>query len=234
MEIKRTISIILAFLLFLSLPIQVSAAKSGRAETPEELEANAEERKLLPIQTNEVPGWPAGPEIGAEAAILMDSATGTILYAKNIDEELFPASTTKLMTCLIAMERGDLNDIVEFSYEAVHSVPSDGSTIGMDAGEALDLEEALYGIMVGSANEVANAVAEHIAGSIDAFVELMNDRAAELGCEHTHFVNTNGYHDDDHYTSARDLALIAREFFSNEMLSRIANTPRYHFEPTAT
>ena len=210
------------------------AAKSGYADTPEELQSNVEERKGLPIESNEREGWPAGPEIGAEAAILMDVNTGTILYAKNIHEELYPASTTKLMTCLLAQENGVMTDMVPFSYEAVHSVPSDGSNMGMDAGQSITLEQCIYGILVGSANEVASAVAEYVSGSVDEFVDLMNVRAEELGCKNTHFANANGLHAEDHYTSAYDLALIACEYFSNEMLSRIANTARYHFEPTAT
>ena len=202
--------------------------------TLEELAAEAEARKQLPIQSDEIENWPAGPRISAEAAILMDADTGVILYAKNIHEKLFPASTTKIMTCLLAMENGNLDDMVSFSYDAVFTVPPDGSNMGMDVGESITLEECLYGIMVGSANEVANAVAEYVSGSISDFVDLMNTRSAELGCTDTHFVNTNGLHDDEHYTSAYDLALISKSFFQNEMLSKISNTERYHFEPTAT
>ncbi|MCD7725381.1 MAG: D-alanyl-D-alanine carboxypeptidase [Clostridiales bacterium] len=202
--------------------------------TQEELEAEAEARKSLPIQSNEIDNWPVGPEISAQAAILMDADTGAILYAKNIDEKLYPASTTKMMTCVLAMEEGNLDDMVEFTTEAVFSVPSDGSNMGMDVGESITMEECLYGILVGSANEVANAVAEHIGGTIDNFVTMMNERAAELGCTNTHFVNTNGLYDDDHYTTAYDLALIARAFFQDEMLCKIGNTARYHFEATAT
>ena len=197
-------------------------------------QAEAEARKELPIQSNEISGWPEGPAIGAEAAILMDAKTGTILYSKNIHEELFPASTTKIMTCLLAVENASLGDKITFSNEAVFSVPRDGSSIGMDVGESITLEQALYGIMVGSANEVANAVAEHVSGSIDEFVKLMNKRAKELGCTNTHFSNTNGLQDADHYTSAYDLALIARAFFDNELLCKVGNTPRYHFIPTST
>ncbi len=215
---------LLAFSIFISTGVNVLAT---------DYEAAALERKSLPIQSNEIDGWPEGPEIGAEAAILMEANTGTILYAKNIHEELYPASTTKIMTCLLAVENGNLDDTVTFSYDAIHSVPADGSNIGMDVGEYLSLKECLYGIMVGSANEVANAVAEHVSGSIDGFVDLMNERAAALGCTNTHFANTNGLQDSNHYTSAYDLALIAREFFSNELLCRVGNTARYHFEPSA-
>ncbi|MCM1040201.1 MAG: D-alanyl-D-alanine carboxypeptidase [Roseburia sp.] len=202
--------------------------------TLEELTAEAEARKMLPIQSDEIENWPAGPRISAESAILMDADTGVILYAKNIHEKLYPASTTKIMTCLLAMENGNLDDMVTFSREAVFSVPADGSNMGMDEGESITLEECLYGIMVGSANEVANAVAEYVSGSIDDFITLMNTRAEELGCTDTHFTNTNGLPDEDHYTSVYDLALISKSFFQNEMLSKISNTERYHFEPTAT
>lgn len=202
--------------------------------TLEELNAAAEARKLLPIQSNEIDNWPIGPEISAESAILMDANTGIILYAKNIHEKLYPASTTKLLTCLLAMENGNLDDMVTFSHDAVFTVPRDGSNMGMDVDEAITLEQCLYGIMVGSANEVANAAAEYVAGTIDDFVVMMNERAAELGCTDSHFVNTNGLFDEEHYTSAYDLALISCEFFQNEMLCKISNTARYHFEPTAT
>lgn len=198
-----------------------------------DLDEAAQLRKQLPIQSNEISGWPEGPEISAEAAILMDVNTGTILYAKNIHEELYPASTTKIMTCLLAVENASLDDKVTFTYDAIHSVPADGSNIGIDAGEYLSLEECLYGIMVGSANEVANAVAEHVSGSVSAFVDLMNEKAKSLGCTNTHFANTNGLQDSNHYTSAYDLALISKEFFSNELLCRVGNTPRYHFTPSA-
>lgn len=202
--------------------------------TLEELEAETEARKALPIQSNEIDNWPTGPQIGAQAAILMDANTGVILYSKNIHEHLYPASTTKIMTALLAMENGNLDDMVEFSHDAVFSVPRDGSNMGMDVGESITLEECLYGIMVASANEAANAAGEYVSGSIDDFVALMNERAEEMGCKDTHFVNPNGLHDPQHYTSAYDLALISSHFFRNEMLSKIGNTARYHFEPTPT
>ncbi len=202
--------------------------------TLEELEAEAEARKALPIQSNEIENWPVGPQISAQSAILMDANTGVILYSKNIHERLYPASTTKIMTCLLAMEQGNLDDKVEFSHDAVFSVPVGGSNMGMDVGQSITLEECLYGILVGSANEVANAVGEYISGSIDDFVALMNKRAEEIGCKDTHFMNTNGLQDSDHYTSAYDLALISSYFFQNEMLCKIGNTARCHFEPTST
>ncbi len=220
--------------LSLSFCAAMGSSLTAQAASMEELQEQAEARKTLPVQSNEIENWPSGPQIGAQAAILMDVNTGVILYAKNIHERLYPASTTKIMTCLLAMELGNLDDTVNFSHEAVFSVPGDGSNMGMDEGESLSLEECLYGIMVASANEAANAAGEYTSGSIEEFIDLMNLRAKEIGCTDTHFTNTNGLHDPDHYTSAYDLALISSHFFQNEMLCKISNTPRHHFEATAT
>ena len=182
------------------------------ADPSEDTPAVAEEEVYSPVYDIADPAWPVPPEIAAETAVLMDADTGMILYGKEMHRRMYPASTTKLLTCLIAAERLDLSDTITFSEEAVHSVPADGSKIGMDTGETITVEQALYGIMVGSANEVANAVAEKVSGSMEAFADLMNERAAELGCTDSHFVNAHGYHDDNHYTSAHDLAKIACAF----------------------
>jgi len=178
--------------------------------------------------------WPEPPEVSAEGAILIDADTGAILYQKNMNEHLYPASITKMMTVLLAAERLDPSDTVTMSEEAVHSVPADGSNIGLDVGETITVEQALYGIMVGSANEAAAAIAEKTAGSVSAFANLMNEKAKELGCTGTHFVNANGLHDKNHYTTPHDMALIARAFFDNPLCLRIGNTPSYHFSATAT
>lgn len=196
--------------------------------------AEAEERKSLPIQTNEIENWPQGPQIGAEGAILMEVSTGTILYAKNIDEKLYPASTTKILTALVAIENAELNEDVSFSYEAVFGIEKGSSNMGMNVGEVITMEQCLYGILVYSANEVCNAIGEHIAGSIDGYVDMMNAKAAELGCTNSHFVTTNGLHDENHYTTPRDLATIACAFFSNQTLSKMADTAYYHIPPSPT
>lgn len=190
--------------------------------TTEDFLEEAEERKNDPVESNEVENWPDGPAIGAEAAILMNADTGAILYAKNIDAAMYPASTTKIMTCLVAVENCPLNEIITVSQSAIDANASDGSNMGLTAGERFTLEELLYGILINSANEACNAVAEHVAGSIDGYVEMMNQRAAELGCTNTHFVTTNGLHDENHYTSAHDLAIIASEFYSHDVLSRLS------------
>ena len=191
-------------------------------------------QKAEPIQSNDITGWPQGPAITAESAILLDAKTGTVLYSKNIHEKMYPASTTKILTCLIAAESLNLSDTITFSESAIAAVPADGSNIGMSVGETITVEEALYGLMVGSANECANALAEKTAGSIDAFVSLMNKRASELGCTDSHFVNTNGLYDDNHYTSAHDLGMIARAFFDNKVCRQVGNCASYHFQATDT
>jgi D-alanyl-D-alanine carboxypeptidase len=197
-------------------------------------QAESEARKSLPIQSNEIENWPQGPEISAEGAILMEANTGTILYAKNIDEKLYPASTTKILTSLVAIENSSLDEMVTFSHDAVFSIEKGSSNMGMDVGQSITMEQCLYGILVYSANEVCNAVGEHIAGSIDGYVEMMNQKAAELGCTNSHFVTTNGLHDENHYTTPRDLATIACAFFSNATLSKMAGTSYYNIPPTDT
>lgn len=226
----RILSIFLcAFLLFGKSSVNALAAP----ETQEDYLAQAEERKSLTVQSNQIENWPSGPAIGAQAAILMEANTGVILYAKNIDEKLYPASTTKLLTCLIAAENCQLNETVTFSHDAVFNLEPGSSNIGIDEGQSMPLEECLYGILVASANEVANAVAEHVAGSQEAFAKMMNEKAASLGCTNSHFVNAHGLYDDEHYVSAYDLALIAKAFFQDELLSKIGNTPSHHFQATA-
>ncbi|MBD5547757.1 MAG: D-alanyl-D-alanine carboxypeptidase [Lachnospiraceae bacterium] len=226
--------IILTAFLYISILTGTGLNAYAAPASLEEANEQAEERKSLPIQSNQIENWPAGPAIGAQSAILMDANTGVILYAKNIDEKLYPASTTKLMTCILAAENCKLDEMIKFSHNAVFSIERGSSNIGIDEGQSMPLEECLYGILVASANEVANAVAEHIAGTTDDFAIMMNQKAAELGCKNTHFTNPHGLFDENHYTSAYDLALIAKAFFQNELLTKIGNTPSHHFQATAT
>ena len=178
--------------------------------------------------------WPDAPGISAEGAILVEAESGAILYGKNIHEAYYPASITKLLTGLIAYENLDLTDTVTLSEQAVYSIPWDGTNIGMDMGESITIEQALYGLMVASANEVANGLAEKISGSQSDFADLMNQRAAELGCRDSHFVNAHGLFDSDHYVSPYDMAQIARAYFSYDDLCDIAGTVSYHFVATDT
>ena len=210
-------------------PFQVFAEEQSDEEEVDYY-AQAEERKNKEIQSNKTQGWPEGPAIGAEAAILMEAETGTILYAKNIHEHLYPASITKIMTGLLAYENLSMDDMVEFSETAVFSIEYGSASIGIDPGEALTVEQSLYALFVASANEVAAGLAEKMGGSLDKFPDMMNRRAKQLGCNDTHFTNSNGLFNEEHYTSAYDMALISREFFSHEELAKIANSPTYFME----
>lgn len=217
--------LLIPVLTFTALPLPVYA-------TAQDFLDEAEERKEEPVESNDRPSWPQGPAIGAEAAVLMDADTGAVLYAKNMDEELFPASITKLMTCLVAIENCPLNEVITVSQSAINANEADGSHMYLRAGEQLTLEELLYGILINSANEACNAVGEHIGGSIDGYVDMMNAKAQELGCTHTHFVTANGLHNEEHYTSAHDMALIAQAFFSYDILCRMSSTARYQIPST--
>lgn len=224
-------SLFLSALIFIT-AVLISPAESVHAAQPD-YNAEAEARKSLPIQSNETPGWPEGPAIGADSAILMEADSGTVLYAKNIHKHEFPASVTKILTTLIALENCELDETVTFSNEAVFSIPKDSSNIAIDVGEELTVNQCLQAILIASANEVANALGEHVAGSIDGFVKLMNEKAAELGCVDSHFVTTNGLHDDNHYTSAYDLAMIGRHFFASELLCSYASCSKLEIPATS-
>lgn len=201
-------------------------AAETQNSTPEQNEPVMPEFYELEIQSNSIPDWPQGPKVVAETAILMDLDTGEILYAKGIDEKRAPASTTKIMTAMLAIEKVPLNTKITFTDE-VYNIEKDSTHIGIKPGETLTMEESLYGILLGSANEVSSGVAEYIGGTVPAFVDMMNQRAKELGCENTHFVNANGLWHEDHYTTARDLAIISRAAFQNETFRNIIKTPYY-------
>lgn len=201
----------------------------------EEISTNeVSENQISEIESNQLINWPFGPDITAESAVLIDADTGVILYNKNMDTRQFPASTTKIMTCLLAIENCSLNEMVTFSKEAVFGIERGSSNAGMDVGQSITMEEALYCIMLNSANEVASAVAEHVGGSVEKFADMMNQRAKELGCTDTHFTNANGLHNDDHYTTAHDLALMTAAYFNNETLAKIAGTVSYDIYATST
>lgn len=186
----------------------------------------------IPVESNEIDGWLQGPQVSAESAIVMEAQTGTILYAKNIDAAEYPASITKIMTVLLALENSSMDETVTFSENAVFSIERGSSHIARTTDEELTMEQCLYAIMLESANECANAVAEHIAGSTEAFADMMNEKAAALGCTNTHFVNAHGLHDPDHYTSAHDMALITQAALKYDKFREIAGTVRYTIPPT--
>ena len=163
-------------------------------------------------------------DVYSEAAILIEKETGKILYEKNMNEKMYPASTTKILTAIIAIENCDLNEQAIASKEAVRSVKTGYSTAAIQIGEAFTVEELLKVLMVHSANEAGNILAEHIAGSVEEFAKLMNIKAREIGCENSNFVNPHGAHEDNHYTTAHDLALIGRYAMQNETFRKIVST----------
>jgi D-alanyl-D-alanine carboxypeptidase len=175
--------------------------------------------------------WPEGPDIETPNAILMEASTGTILYEKDAYSSQYPASITKIMTTLVALENVELNEVVTFSDDAINN--TEGSGIARDYGEQMTIEQCLYAVMLNSANECAYAVAEYVGGGdVSRFVDMMNEKAAELGCVNTHFSNPHGLFDEDHYTCCYDMALIAKAAYENETFRIITGTARYTIPPT--
>lgn len=174
--------------------------------------------------------WPEAPEITSPNAIVMEVSTGVVLYEKNSHEQHYPASITKIMTAMLVLENSSLDDTITFSEDAIYK--TEGSSIYRDVGEQMTMEQTLYALMLESANECAYAAAEHVAGSEQAFVDMMNARAAELGCTDTHFSNSHGLTAEDHYTSCYDMALIAREAYKNEIFRTVISTKTYQIPPT--
>lgn len=176
--------------------------------------------------------WPKGPSVSADSAIVMEASTGLILYQKNMNRQHFPASITKIMTVLLALENSSLGDIVTFSKKSVYDVEADSSRLWVAEGEQMTMQQCLYAILLESCNDVAYGVAEHISGNITNFAKLMNEKAKSLGCKNTHFVNPHGLQNDNHYTSAYDMALITREAMKNDTFRKIFGTYTYQIPPT--
>lgn len=214
---KKKLAIFLALLLSLTICLPVSAT------------GITEEVSTEHPETTEYPDDPTrAPDLVANAAIVMDAASGQVLYEKNSQEKKYPASITKILTVLIALEHNvDFNATVTMSENAIWGVERDSTLIGLDVGEQVTVKDLVYATMVKSANECAYALAEYVAGDIESFAKLMNERAAEIGCKNTHFVTPNGLHDEDHYTTAYDMALITREALKNETFREIAGTLNY-------
>lgn len=164
----------------------------------------------------------AEPEITSPSAILVDNYTGSILYKKNIDKKMYPASITKILTAILVIENCDLNDTATASSTAITSVPAGYSIGDIKVGESHTIENLLEVLLVHSANDAANVLAEHVGGSFDGFADMMNAKLAEIGCNNSHFVNPSGKHDDNHYTTARDLALLMQYCMKNSTFVRIS------------
>lgn len=183
-------------------------------------------------KSDSIEGWPAGPSVEAQSAIVLDLSTNTVLYSKNPNTELYPASITKIMTALLGCENLDFGSTITISESAAYGIEAGSSSIYGDAGEEFTPEQVLMGLMLESANEMALAISEEVSGSTKKFVELMNERARQLGCGHTHFNNPHGLPDETHYTSAYDMAKIARAAWFNPLFRKFVTTNYFEIPPT--
>lgn len=178
-------------------------------------------------------GMAAVPKIVSQTAVVIDAETGQVLYEKQKDQKMAPASITKIISAIVAVESGvSLDDTITMSYDAVFSVPRYSSHIALDEGEELSMEDALYAMMLASANDAANGIAEKVAGSNEEFVKLMNELAKKVGAVNTHFTNPHGLIDSEHYTTAYDMALLTRYALQNEAFLPFFSTVTYEMEPT--
>lgn len=170
--------------------------------------------------------------IDAPVAILMDMNSGKILYEKNAYDKMYPASTTKIMTAILALEHRELSDVTTVSYKAVSSVPSGYSTAKLQADEELTYEQLLNVLLIPSANDSANVIAEDIGSSIESFASMMNTKAKEIGCQNTNFVNPSGVHDENHFSTAYDLAIMGKYAMKNEYFRKMVSTVKYSLPVT--
>ena len=195
------------------------------------LASSSQAEETLETETSPEEEWPEDPFIEAPSGVLMEASTGTVLYDKNMHEQHYPASITKIMTALLAIENCDMDEMVTVPHEAVY-MEDKGSHIALDEGEELRVEDCLYAILLASANDAAYSLAVHIGGSIEGFADMMNERARELGCQDTHFTNPHGLPDENHVTSAYDMALITREALKYDIFSEISGTVFYEIQPS--
>ena len=228
---------------FLCTVIAVSPAVSASAAEYDEYGAPIVTATPTPVphteyyeqapDTDSLEGWPQGPKIEGESAILVDMVTGAVLYSKNADKVQYPASITKIMTSLLAAEHLNMKDKIVMSQSAAYGITiSDSSSIYADTGEEFTTEQAMMAVMLQSANEMTLALAEETSGSVKKFVELMNLKAKQLGCTGTHFNNPNGLPDELHYTTASDMAKIARAAWYNPTFRKYTTTTYYEIPPT--
>lgn len=249
--IKRTLNMIICALLSASIIVTpVLAVPEG--EKTEEDKAVHEKEKEVPDEnghytveythdivpdTNKIKGWPKGPLINSESAILMDMDTKEIIYAKNPYKEQYPASITKLLTVLVALDYAKPDDKVEISQASIDFLKPGDAHIAMQPGEIISMEDALYAVLFASANEVSYAVAENVGkkylnGGYNEFIQKMNEKSKEIGCKNSHWVNANGLHDKDHYTSAYDMALIGAEIYKNPLFNEMMEGFEHVIPPT--
>lgn len=220
----RVFTLPLVLLILMTFPMRVQGAGA---------EAGSYEGET--VETNEIENWPKGPATSGRCVILMENSTGAVLYAKNIHEKAYPAAMTAVMTSMLAAEMCDLDDMVDFTASSVYDVPPGVVNIAIGVGESMSVAECLQAVLIRGAAECSFALAEHVGGgSRDAFVAMMNSRAAALGCRETNFTNPVGLHSEDHYTTAYDMALIGRDFFENELLCKYSLQKTLHLFPTQT
>ncbi len=202
-----------------SCSMTVSAA--GIAEIPS---TEVESVYNLPVDSNNLEGWTQGPQIYSESGIVMDVDSGAILYAKNIDDRHYPASITKIMTALVALQNYDMTEIVEFTWDDIGFLEYGDAHIGIKPEEQVGMEDCMYGMLLASANEVSHAIGAHMEGGYEEFLRVMNEVSEGLGCQNSHWMNTHGLHDPEHYTSCRDMAIISSEVFQYDKFREITGT----------
>ena len=180
------------------------------------------------------PVWPSDTGIQAEAGIVVDQETGAVIFGQNIHLPYAPASITKLLTALVVIENCDsLDEMVTFSHDAVYNVESgSGNALSLEEGDQLTVRDCLYAMILRSSNQAANALAEHVGGTRDGFVQMMNETIRELGCTESNFANPSGLNDDNQYVSAYDMAIISRAAFANETLLEINSADSYDLPAT--
>ncbi len=221
---KRRLLAAIFSIIFISMSMTSELYATGVVEVPAE---QVDTVLYQQVDSNTLENWPKGPSIYSESGIVMDMDSGAILYAKNIDDKHYPASITKVLTALVALENTQMTDTVTFAWEDISFLEYGDAHIAMKEGEEISMEEAMYGMLLASANEVSHAIGRNTAGGYDNFINMMNEKSAELGCTNSHWVNTYGLHDKKHYTSARDMALIGAAAFEYEEFRTITNTYQY-------
>lgn len=184
------------------------------------------------VNAQESSSTSASITIDSPSCVLMESSTGKILYEKNANEVRYPASTTKIMTAILVLENCELTDVATVSHNAVYTIPADYVTCNIQEGEELTIEQLLNVLLVPSANDAAIVLAEHVSGSVSKFADLMNEKAKEIGCKNTHFVNPNGIHNKDHVSTSYDLALMAQYAMKNETFRKIIQKTEYTLPAT--
>ena len=187
----------------------------------------------MPMTAFAKPDWPSDTGIESEAGIVMDADSGAVLFGQNIHVQKAPASITKILTALVVIENSSLDDTITFSHDAVYNVEDgSGNKNAIEEGDTLSVRDCLYLLLMRSSNQAANALAEHVGGSRDGFVKMMNEKTAELGCENSHFANPSGLNDDTQLTSVYDMALIASAAYKNDTLLTISKDKSYRLPAT--